>query len=60
MQTTLGQLVSELVESYERKYEDPELAAVATSVTIEEMFKTKAVRRVRNRCDDTIPMRKPR
>jgi hypothetical protein len=58
MQTTLGELVSELVESYEREYEDAELAAVATSVTIEEMFKSKQAKRVRSRTDDTVPMRK--
>lgn len=58
MQTTLGELVSELVESYEREYEDRELAAVAASVTIEEMFKSNKARRVRSRTDDTVPMRK--
>jgi hypothetical protein len=58
MQTTLGELVSELVESYEREYEDHELATVATSVTIEEMFKSNKARRVRSRNDDTVPMRK--
>ena len=59
MQTTLGELVSELVESYERKYEDSELAHVATSVTLEELFKSKAARRVtRSRSDETIPLRK--
>lgn len=45
MQTTLGQLVSELVESYERTYKDPELAAVAASVTLEEMFENQIARR---------------
>lgn len=58
MRTTLGDLVTELVDSYERQYKDHELATVATSVTIEEMFKSNAARRVRNRCDDTVPMRK--
>jgi hypothetical protein len=58
MQTTLGDLVSELVESYEREYEDAELAAVATSVTIEELFKSKQAQRVRSRNDDTVPLRK--
>lgn len=57
MRTTLGELVSELVDSYERQYKDHELATVATSVTIEEMFKSNAARRVRNPCDDTVPMR---
>lgn len=59
MQTTLGDLVSELVESYEREYDDAELAAVATSVTIEELFKSKQAKRVRSsRNDDTVPIRK--
>ncbi len=58
MRTTLGELVSELVESYEREYEDHELATVATSVTLEEMFKSNKARRVRSRTDDTVPMRK--
>jgi hypothetical protein len=59
MRTTLGELVSELVESYERKYEDSELAAVATSLTLEELFKSKAARRVaKSRTDETVPMRK--
>jgi hypothetical protein len=58
MKTTLGELVSELVESYEREYDDAELAAVATSVTIEEMFKSKQAKRVRSCNDDTVPLRK--
>ena len=56
MQTTLGELVSELVESYERKYEDPELAAVATSVTLEEMFENHVARRVRR--EQTVRIRR--
>ena len=46
MKTTLGELVSELVESYERTYKDPELAAVAASVTLGEMFENHVARRV--------------
>jgi hypothetical protein len=38
MRTTLGQLVSELVAQYERKYHDHELATVATSVTLEDLL----------------------
>lgn len=62
MRTTLGELVSELVESYERKYEDRELAAVATCVTLEEMFKTNVVQRAprRSNCDDTVRIHRPR
>lgn len=58
MRTTLGQLVSDLVDSYERMYHDPELAAVATSVTLEEMFETNVARR--NRQDDTVRLKKMR
>ena len=57
MQTTLGQLVSDLMESYERTYKDPELAAVAAAVTIEEMFDQHVVRR---RSDDTVRLRRQR
>jgi hypothetical protein len=38
MRTTLGQLVSELVDAYERIYQDHELATVATSVTLEQIM----------------------
>jgi len=38
MRTTLGQLVSELVDQYERLYHDHELATVAASVTLEEVL----------------------
>ena len=58
MQTTIGQLISELCESYERMYKDPELAAVATSVTVEELFETQLARRSRQ--DDTVRIRKMR
>lgn len=58
MQTTLGQLVSELVESYERTYKDSELAVVAASVTLEEMFDQHVVRRAR--IEDAVRMRRQR
>jgi hypothetical protein len=38
MRTTLGDLVSELVEQYEAIYDDHELAAVATSVTLDDIL----------------------
>ena len=38
MRTTIGDLVSELVDQYERIYKDHELAAVATSVTIDDIM----------------------
>ena len=47
MTTTLGELVSELMENYERTYKDPELAAVAAAVTLEEMFESHVAKRAR-------------
>jgi hypothetical protein len=47
MTTTLGELVSELMETYERTYNDPELAAVAAAVTLEEMFECHVAKRAR-------------
>jgi hypothetical protein len=38
MRTTLGDLVSELVDQYEALYHDHELAAVATSVTLDDIL----------------------
>ena len=38
MRTTLGQLVSELVDAYERLYHDHQLATVAASVTLEQIM----------------------
>lgn len=38
MRTTLGQLVTELVDAYERLYQDHELATVAASVTLEQIM----------------------
>lgn len=38
MRTTVGELVSELVEQYERLYKDHELATVATSVTLDDIL----------------------
>lgn len=58
MQTTLGELVSELVESYERELEDPEVAAVAASITLEQMFEQQVARRVRR--EQTVRIRRVR
>ena len=44
MRTTLGQLISELVDAYEHLYQDHELATVATSVTIEQVLHDNATR----------------
>ncbi len=38
MKTTLGQLVSELFDAYERRHGDPDLAALATQVTVNELL----------------------
>ena len=38
MRTTLGDLVSELVDAYEDLYHDHELATVAASVTLEQIL----------------------
>jgi hypothetical protein len=38
MRTTLGDLVTELVDQYEALYHDHELAAVAASVTIDDIL----------------------
>ena len=38
MRTTLGQLVTELVDAYEHMYHDHELATVAASVTLEQIM----------------------
>lgn len=38
MRTTLGDLVTELVDQYEAIYDDHELATVATSVTLDDIL----------------------
>ena len=58
MQTTLGQLVSELVAQYERLYHDHELATVATSVTLEDLLISSDARSARD--DLTVRMRRRR
>jgi hypothetical protein len=47
MRTTIGDLVSELVEQYEALYDDHELAAVATSVTIDDIMHDNEERKAR-------------
>jgi hypothetical protein len=48
MTITMGQLVSEVFETYERRYGgDTELAAVATQVTLDDLL--RATRRPRSR-----------
>jgi hypothetical protein len=38
MTTTLGQLISEIFNLYEDRYDDEELAALATQVTVTELL----------------------
>ena len=56
MRTTLGQLVSELVDAYERLYHDHELATVATSVTLEQVLHYNSTREA----EDTAPTQRMR
>lgn len=39
---TMGQLITELYDKYERRFGDEELAAVATEVTLEELLFQRA------------------
>jgi hypothetical protein len=48
MTITMGQLVSEVFEAYERRYRDTELAAVATQVTLDDIMRTTRARKQRN------------
>ena len=47
MRTTLGELVSELVDQYEALYHDHELATVATSVTLDDILHENQERKQR-------------
>lgn len=47
MRTTLGDLVSELVDQYEALYHDHELATVATSVTLDDILHENEERKQR-------------
>jgi hypothetical protein len=47
MRTTLGDLVSELVDQYEAIYDDHELAAVAASVTLDDILHENEERKLR-------------
>jgi hypothetical protein len=44
MTITMGDLVSELFDSYDRALRDPKLAAVATQVRLTELLRTPRVR----------------
>lgn len=45
MTITMGQLVSEVYEAYERRYHDKELAAIATQVTVDDLMRVSRERR---------------
>jgi hypothetical protein len=47
MRTTLGELVTELVDQYEAIYDDHELAAVAASVTLDDILHENEERKLR-------------
>jgi hypothetical protein len=44
MTMTMGQLVSQLSDKYERRYHDERLAAIATQAAIEEILRTSRER----------------
>ncbi|MEO8551512.1 MAG: hypothetical protein ABI678_16155 [Kofleriaceae bacterium] len=41
--TTIGGLLSKLCTTYERRYEDERLAALATQVTIDELLRSRHI-----------------
>jgi hypothetical protein len=47
--TTMGQLVSQLFDRYERTFHDEELAALATQAMIEEILKDSRTRGLQRR-----------
>jgi hypothetical protein len=56
MTTTLGQLVSELYDMFERRYRDPELARMATHVVVNDVL-SKPKRKVARTSRATISPR---
>ncbi len=44
--TTIGDLISDLVEAYERQYHDHELATVKTALVVDELLRARARRAV--------------
>jgi hypothetical protein len=40
--TTVGELISTLFTKFERQYHDPELAAIATQVAMDELLQERA------------------
>lgn len=47
MTTTIGELICGLVEVYERKYEDHELATVKAALVVDELLRARQRRAVR-------------
>jgi hypothetical protein len=47
MTMTLGELISGLVEAYERRYEDHELATVKAALVIDDLLRARRRRGVR-------------
>jgi hypothetical protein len=47
MTMTIGELISGLVEAYERKYEDHELATVKAALVVDELLRARERRMVR-------------
>lgn len=48
MTITMGQLVSQFFDTYDREFHDPELAAVATQVRITELLERTACAKARH------------
>jgi hypothetical protein len=44
MTTTVGDLISGLLDVYERRYDDHELAAVKTALVVDELLRVRARR----------------
>lgn len=51
MTTTIGELIIGLVDAYERKYEDHELATVKTALVVDELLRARGRRGARRRCE---------
>lgn len=47
--TTVGQLISTLYTKFEREYHDPELAAIATEVALDELLRDRDRKRTQRR-----------
>jgi hypothetical protein len=52
--TTMGQLISELFDKYERCYHDETLAALATQAAVVDILRASRARRRRARALDAV------